>query len=60
MIKKFLLITSRLSYFYSLPKTSKQNIPLRPVISSINAYGSKLSNYLSKLLEPIFGKVVVF
>ena len=46
-------------YFYGLPKITKQNIPLGQDTSNFNAYGSKLSNYLSKLLElPIVGKIL--
>ena len=57
MIKKFSLVTPRLPYFYGLPKTTKESIPLRPVISNCNSYGTKLSNYLSKKLEPMVGKI---
>ena len=57
MIKKFSLITPKLPYFYGLPKTTKEGIPLRPVISNCNSYGTKLSNYLSNLLGPMVGKI---
>lgn len=36
---------------YALPKTHKENIPMRPVVASINTPSSKLSKYLSSILK---------
>lgn len=36
---------------YALPKTHKENIPMRPVVASINTPSSRLSKYLSGILK---------
>ncbi|XP_066944595.1 uncharacterized protein [Macrobrachium rosenbergii] len=38
---------------YGLPKIHKDNIPLRPILSSINTPNYKLAKYLVPLLEPL-------
>ena len=38
---------------YGLAKTHKQNVPLRPIISSIGTFSSKTAKYLAKILSPL-------
>jgi hypothetical protein len=45
------------AYAYGLPKTTKPNVPLRPIIANINTPTYKLAKWLSKLLSPALGKV---
>ena len=38
---------------YGLPKIHKDNLPFRPIVSSINTYNYKLASYLVNILKPI-------
>ena len=40
--------------FYGLPKIHKQNVPLRPIISSINAPNSKLAQFATDILTQAY------
>ena len=42
--------------FYGLPKVHKQGMPLRPIISSIEAVTYQSAKELSKTLKPLVGK----
>ncbi|XP_046400913.1 uncharacterized protein LOC124167151 [Ischnura elegans] len=44
--------------FYGLPKVHKNGIPLRPIVSAINAPTYNLARYLSSVLSPIVGHCV--
>ncbi|XP_046860954.1 uncharacterized protein LOC124454192 [Xenia sp. Carnegie-2017] len=43
---------SRIGILYGLPKIHKCNIPLRPILSSINHYSYKLAKFFIPLLKP--------
>ncbi|XP_046841017.1 uncharacterized protein LOC124435112 [Xenia sp. Carnegie-2017] len=43
---------SRIGILYCLPKIHKCNIPLRPILSSINHYSYKLAKFFIPLLKP--------
>ena len=53
MYKELYSIGARSGIMYGLPKTHKQNIPLRPIISSIGTFSYKTAKYSSKLLSPL-------
>ena len=38
---------------YGLPKTHKDNIPMRPILSAINTFNYKLAKFLCPILQPI-------
>lgn len=40
--------------FYGLPKVHKENIPLRPIVSTINSPTSNLSKWLAEILKVAF------
>ena len=42
---------------YALPKIHKNDIPLRPIVSTINSINYKLASWLSKLLHPCIDKI---
>ena len=44
---------SQPAILYGSPKVHKPNLPLRPVMSSINTYNRKLSEFLIPFLTPI-------
>ena len=44
---------SRPGVMYGLPKIHKENVPFRPILSSINTYNYKLASYLVDILQPI-------
>lgn len=48
---------SQLAKFYGIPKTHKQDIPLRPIISNTNCITFKLSKWISNQLKPLLGKI---
>ena len=50
-------INPRIPHIYGLPKTHKINVPMRPVISSINSPPYKLSKYLANILSSLLGKI---
>ncbi|MGR8252493.1 reverse transcriptase domain-containing protein, partial [Escherichia coli] len=45
---------------YGLPKIHKINVPLRPIVSQINAPTYRLAKHLSSLLQPLVGKTTSF
>lgn len=57
LIKKFTMINPTLPYMYGLVKTHKQEMPLRPIISSVGSVSYKLSKWLSHLLSPLVGTI---
>ncbi|XP_078621335.1 uncharacterized protein LOC144887811 [Branchiostoma floridae x Branchiostoma japonicum] len=42
--------------FYGLPKIHKQDVPLRPIVSSIGSVTYELAKFLAKILGPLVGK----
>lgn len=48
--KKMTIYNQTCPKFYGLPKIHKPNIPLRPIISSIDAPNSKLSQFITNIL----------
>ena len=44
-INSFKTINPDIAYIYGLPKTTKPNVPLRPIISSSTSYTQKLSKF---------------
>ena len=54
---KFLQINPKLPYMYGLPKTHKENIPLRPIISQCGSFSYKLSKFLANKLTPVVGTI---
>ena len=55
ILDKFKSINPSLPYFYGLPKTHKDGIPLRPIVSSKNSFMYKISKWLADLLSPFLG-----
>ena len=41
------------SLFYGQPKIHKENVPLRPIVSSIGTATNKVSSYIVKILSPL-------
>ena len=41
--------------FYGLPKIHKEDIPLRPIVSSINSVTYNIAKYLTSVLSPLVG-----
>ena len=58
-INSFKTINPDIAYIYGLPKTTKPNVPLRPIISSSTSYTQKLSKFLASFLAPIVGKIPI-
>ena len=46
--KQFNSYLPRLPKIYGLPKIHKENVPLRPIVSTINSVNYKLSSWISK------------
>ena len=46
------------SKFYGLPKTHKEGIPLRPIVSSIGTAIYETSKELARILKPLMGKSI--
>ena len=44
--------------FYGLPKIHKENVPLRPIVSSIGSATYKVAKELSKILKPLVGNSI--
>ena len=44
------------SKFYGLPKIHKEGMPLRPIVSSIEAASYETSKELARILKPLMGK----
>ncbi|XP_055714379.1 uncharacterized protein LOC129808618 [Phlebotomus papatasi] len=47
---------SRAPRIYGLPKTHKENMPLRPIVSCINSPTYALSKFITNILKPIMNK----
>ena len=56
LLKQFKVINPSLQYFYGLPKIHKDGVPLRPIISNVGSFSSKLSKWLRSILIPFVGK----
>ena len=56
LLDQFKVFNPSLPYFYGLPKIHKDNVPLRPIISNIGSYSSKLAKWLTGLLTPFLGR----
>ena len=46
--------------FYRLPKVHKNNVPLRPIVSSIGSITYKTAKFLASILSPLVGKTEHF
>ena len=46
-------VGSQLPRLYGLPKTHKEGVPLRPILSMTNSVQHKLAKWLTRLLEPV-------
>ena len=46
--------------FYGLPKVQKNNVPLRPIVSSIDNITYKTAKFLAIILSPLVGKTEHF
>ena len=46
-----------LPMMYGLPKIHKENVPMRPIISTVNSVNYKLASWLSKHLTPFLNKI---
>ena len=57
LITKFLTVAPSIPYMYGLVKTHKENHPMRPIVSSVNAISYKLSKWLVKVLTPLLGSI---
>ena len=47
----------RLPVIYGLPKIHKDNMPLRPIVSTYNSVNYKLSSWISKKLTPCLNRI---
>ena len=45
---------TQLPHLYFNPKTHKNDIPLRPIISSLHSATTKISKFLDSIIRPIF------
>ena len=43
--------------FYGLPKVHKENIPLRPIVSSIGSVSYGVAKELSRIIKPLVGSI---
>lgn len=50
-------INPKIPYIYGLPKTHKENVPLRPIISNVNSPPYKLAKYLANNLSRFLGEI---
>ena len=53
LYKDLYSVGARPGIMYGLPKTHKQNVPLRPIISSIGTFSYKTAKYLAQILSPL-------
>ena len=44
--------------FYGLPKIHKENVPLRPLVSSIDSITYEVAKELSRILKPLIGNSI--
>ena len=54
---KFLAFMPSLPYLYGLPKIHKENIPLRPIVSTTGPVTYKLSKFLASKLKQLNGQI---
>ncbi|CAF3880665.1 unnamed protein product [Rotaria sp. Silwood1] len=50
--------TTELAYMYFIPKPHKKGTPLRPILNTIHAATKKISQFLDKLIRPLFDRFV--
>ncbi|CAF3160913.1 unnamed protein product [Rotaria sp. Silwood2] len=50
--------TTELAYMYFIPKPHKKATPLRPILNTIHAATKQISQYLDKLIRPLFDRFV--
>jgi len=51
---------AKIPYFYALPKIHKDNIPMRPIVSTIDSPTYNMGKYLSKIIKPVIGNTDTF
>ncbi|CAF4098144.1 unnamed protein product, partial [Rotaria sordida] len=49
---------TELAYMYFIPKPHKKGTPLRPILNTIHAASKQISQFLDKLLRPLFDRFV--
>ncbi|CAM4819703.1 unnamed protein product [Rotaria magnacalcarata] len=49
---------TELAYKYFLPKSHKKDTPLRPIVNTIHTATKKISQFLDKLIRPLFDRFV--
>ncbi|CAF4647001.1 unnamed protein product, partial [Rotaria sp. Silwood2] len=49
---------TELAYMYFIPKPHKKATPLRPILNTIHAATKQISQYLDKLIRPVFDRFV--
>ncbi|CAF4513714.1 unnamed protein product, partial [Rotaria sp. Silwood2] len=49
---------TELAYMYFIPKPHKKATPLRPVLNTVHAATKQISQYLDKLIRPLFDRFV--
>ena len=57
LLNRFKSYLPSLLYMYAVPKIHKADVPLRPIIASVNSVTYHLSKYLSSLLKPLLGTI---
>ena len=55
--KNFRSFMPSLPMMYGLPKIHKENVPLRPIISTVNSVNYKLASWLAHHLTPFLNKI---
>ena len=58
--KELLPRGSCLPRLYGLPKTHKENVPMRPILSMVGSPTHKLAQWLASLLDPVAQKLNKF
>ena len=53
IIKLIRPVGSRRSRMYGLPKVHKENVPLRPILSTVCSTQRPVAEYLKSLLQPV-------
>ncbi|CAF4132862.1 unnamed protein product, partial [Rotaria sordida] len=49
---------TELAYMYFIPKPHKKDTPLRPILNTIHAATKQISQFLDKLIRPLFDRFV--
>ena len=47
---------TRAPYLYGLPKIHKPDVPLRPIVSSVDSPRHRMAKYITKIITPVSGK----